>query len=230
MALLEIKNLTKRYGDKWALKNVDLTAERGKIIGLLGPNGSGKTTLLKCVAGLLTTDGGEITVDGEKVGYKTKKKVSFLPERTYVDAQNTVESLFTLFKDFYDDFDEARAYKMLSELGVLPSAKLKSLSKGTKEKVQLIAVTSRDAELFLFDEPIGGVDPVAREYILGAIRSRFGGEATVIISTHLIRDVEDILDEYVFINDGEIFYSGKTADGYGNAGSLDGLFREKFRW
>ena len=230
MAFLEVKDLTKKFGGKTALNGVSFTAERGKIIGLLGPNGSGKTTLLKSIAGLLTVDSGSITLNGEKIGLETKKRVSFLPERTYVDAQNTVESLFSLFKDFYDDFDEERAYRTLSELGIAPSARLKTLSKGMKEKVQLIAVTSRDAELFLFDEPIGGVDPVSREYVLGALKSRFGGDSTLIISTHLIRDIEDILDEYIFINDGEIFYTGKTSDGYGAAGSLDGLFREKFRW
>ena len=230
MPLLEIKGLTKKYGAKTALDNIDFTAESGRIIGLLGPNGSGKTTLLKCIAGILTTDGGSISVDGNPIGVETKKIVSFLPERTYVDYQSTVSDLFSLFSYYYEDFDEKAAYKSLNDLNILPNAKMKTLSKGTKEKVQLIAVTSRRAKLFLFDEPIGGVDPVAREYILGAVKDKFREGSTVIISTHLIRDVEEILDDYAFIDDGKIVARGKTSDGYGEAGSLDGLFREKFRW
>ena len=194
MALLEINNLTKKYGKFVALDGVNLSLGEGKIVGLLGPNGSGKTTLMKCVAGLLTPDGGSITVDGKPIGAETKKIVSFLPERTYLRPTQTVASVLEYFSLFYEDFDVSAAEKMLNVLGVNKNAELKTLSKGTKEKVQLIAVMARRARLYLLDEPIGGVDPAAREFIIETILWRFKRGATIVVSTHLIRDVEEILD------------------------------------
>lgn len=228
MGVIEIKNLTKKYGKFTALDNVSINVNGGKIIGLLGPNGSGKTTLFKCLSGLLTYDG-EIRIGGKEVGVETKKLVSFLPERTYLDLSMKVEEVFSFFAEFYDDFDMERAYNLLSILGVSKDAKMKTLSKGTKEKVQLIAVMARRALVYLLDEPIGGVDPAAREFIIKTILTRVNEGATIIISTHLIRDVEEILDDYVFINGSKLISYGNVKDVHDQGKTVDEIFREVFR-
>ena len=230
MALLEINNLTKKYGKFVALDGVNLSLGEGKIVGLLGPNGSGKTTLMKCVAGLLTPDGGSITVDGKPIGAETKKIVSFLPERTYLRPTQTVASVLEYFSLFYKDFDVSAAEKMLNVLGVNKKAELKTLSKGTKEKVQLIAVMARRARLYLLDEPIGGVDPAAREFIIETILSRFKSGATIVVSTHLIRDVEEILDEYVFVRGCRLGEPGSAKEVHESGRTIDEIFREEFRY
>lgn len=230
MALLEINNLTKKYGKFVALDGVNLSLGEGKIVGLLGPNGSGKTTLMKCVAGLLTPDGGSITVDGKPIGAETKKIVSFLPERTYLRPTQTVASVLEYFSLFYEDFDVSAAEKMLNVLGVNRKAELKTLSKGTKEKVQLITVMARRARLYLLDEPIGGVDPAAREFIIETILSRFKSGATIVVSTHLIRDVEEILDEYVFVRGCRLGEPGSAKEAHESGRTIDEIFREEFRY
>lgn len=230
MALLEINNLTKKYGKFVALDGVNLSLGEGKIVGLLGPNGSGKTTLMKCVAGLLTPDGGSITVDGKPIGAETKKIVSFLPERTYLRPTQTVASVLEYFSLFYEDFDVSAAEKMLNVLGVNKNAELKTLSKGTKEKVQLIAVMARRARLYLLDEPIGSVDPAAREFIIETILSRFKSGATIVVSTHLIRDVEEILDEYVFVRGCRLGEPGSAKEVHESGRTIDEIFREEFRY
>ena len=230
MALLEINNLTKKYGKFVALDGVNLSLGEGKIVGLLGPNGSGKTTLMKCVAGLLTPDGGSITVDGKPIGAETKKIVSFLPERTYLRPTQTVASVLEYFSLFYEDFDVSAAEKKLNVLGVNKKAELKTLSKGTKEKVQLIAVMARRARLYLLDEPIGGVDPAAREFIIETILSRFKSGATIVVSTHLIRDVEEILDEYVFVRGCRLGEPGSAKEVHESGRTIDEIFREEFRY
>lgn len=230
MALLEVNNLTKRYGKFVALDGVNLSLGEGKIVGLLGPNGSGKTTLMKCVAGLLTPDGGSIIVDGKPIGAETKKIVSFLPERTYLRPTQTVASVLEYFSLFYEDFDVSAAEKMLNVLGVNKKAELKTLSKGTKEKVQLIAVMARRARLYLLDEPIGGVDPAAREFIIETILSRFKSGATIVVSTHLIRDVEEILDEYVFVRGCRLGEPGSAKEVHESGRTIDEIFREEFRY
>jgi ABC-2 type transport system ATP-binding protein len=230
-SLIEIKGLTKRYGSLVALDAIDLSVSGGKIIGLLGPNGSGKTTLIKILAGLLTKTSGEALVDGKEIGIKTKAVVSYLPERPYFSSWMTVEGCLKFFKDFYKDFDIEIARKMLKDLDIDEKKKLSTLSKGTKEKVQLILVMSRRAKLYLLDEPIAGVDPAARDYILETIISTYKKEATVIISTHLISDIESIIDEYIFIKYGNIVeHSSIKEFKEKNEGTLDARFREVFKY
>ena len=222
--------LTKRYGAVEALSDVSVELPAGKIIGLLGPNGSGKTTLIKILAGLLTPTAGEVRICGEEPGVSTKAMVSYLPERMYFDPGMKVKECIDLFRDFYADFDEGRAMGMLSVLGVPLDRKLKTLSKGTKEKVQLVLVMSRRARLYLLDEPIGGVDPAARDFILSTIVAAHDPGATVLISTHLIRDVEPVLDGFVFLGGGRCVMSGEAEAVRRESGkSLDELFREVFR-
>ena len=225
---LEVKNLNKKYGNFLALDNVNITINGGKIIGLLGPNGSGKSTFFKCVSGLLTYEG-QILVHGRPVGAESKKIVAFLPERTYLDLNMRVCEVFDFFFDFYDDFDVNRAYELLATLGVDRNARMKTLSKGTKEKVQLIAVMARKAQVYLLDEPIGGVDPAAREFIIHTILTRVNEGATIIISTHLIRDIEDILDEYIFINGSKFISYGSVKDVHDQGKTVDEVFRDVFR-
>lgn len=229
-ALLECKSLSKKFSNITALNNVNLTVERGRIIGLLGPNGSGKTTLIKLINGLLVPTEGSLLIDGKQPGPETKKIVSYLPERTYLPDWMKVSDTIAFFKDFYEDFDEKKAYDMLSRLKLDPGSRLKSLSKGTKEKVQLILVMSRQADLYCLDEPIGGVDPAARDYILNTIISNYNDNATVIISTHLIADIERVLDEVIFIKNGSVTLHASVDDIRTKEGkSIDTLFREVFR-
>ena len=229
-AVLRSQGLTKRYGSKLALDNLDLTLPEGKIIGLLGPNGSGKTTFIKLAAGLLSPTAGSVTVCGKKIGPETKAVVSYLPDKTYLNRQQRICEILDFFQDFYADFDRTRAEEMLSVLHIDPNAKLKTLSKGNQEKVQLVLVMSRRAKLYLLDEPIGGVDPAARDYILNTIISNYDPSATVLISTHLIADVERVLDEFLFLYEGRVIRQGTADQVREETGkSLDELFREVFK-
>ena len=228
--ILQCRNLTKVFPGKVALSGVNLSLERGRIVGLLGPNGSGKSTLIKLCNGLLTPTNGEILIDGNAPGIETKRVVSYLPERTYLNDWMTVRNLVDFFDEFYTDFSKGKAYDMLQRLEIKSDTKLKTMSKGTKEKVQLILVMSREASLYLLDEPIGGVDPAARDYILNTIISNYSENATVLISTHLISDVEKVLDDIVFINQGSIaLVSSVDEIREKNNKSVDELFREVFR-
>ena len=230
MSLVECKHVTKKYGVKVALDDVNLTIEKGKIIGLLGPNGSGKTTLIKLLNDLLVPNSGEILIQGNHPGVETKKIISYLPERTYLNFNMKIKEVIQYFKDFYEDFREDVAYELLKKLDINPDDKLKTLSKGMKEKVQLILVMSRKAQLYILDEPIGGVDPAARDYILDTILKNFNEDAAIIISTHLISDIEKILDEVIFIKNGKIVLhesSDQLRDESGK--SIDGYFREEFK-
>ncbi|HJB35514.1 MAG TPA: ABC transporter ATP-binding protein [Candidatus Blautia merdipullorum] len=228
--ILECKGLTKRYGGKTALDQITFSLMPGKIIGLLGPNGSGKTTLIKLLNGLLVPTEGQIFIDGLRPGTETKKFVSYLPERTYLNSWMKVCDIIDFFQDFYEDFDKARAYDMLKRLNINPSDRLRTMSKGTKEKVQLILVMSRRARLYCLDEPIAGVDPAARDYILSTIIQNYDENATIIISTHLISDVENILDDVVFIQNGHIRMVDSVENIRFNQGkSVDALFREVFK-
>ena len=228
--ILEARDLTISYGPKTALNGLNLTLEKGKIIGLLGPNGSGKSTFIKLCNGILQPTKGEILIGGHEVGVETKKIVSYLPERTYLDDNMSPVQMINFFSDFYEDFDADKAFDMLSSLKVNPKDKMKTMSKGTKEKVQLILVMSRQAKLYMLDEPIGGVDPAARDYILRTIISNYNPEASVIISTHLITDIEQVLDEVIFIQNGDLKLH-KTVDEIRSieGKSVDALFREVFR-
>lgn len=228
--ILECKGLTRKFNHFFALSNVDLTLERGKIIGLLGPNGSGKTTLIKLINGLLLPTDGQITVNGSVPGVETKKIVSYLPERGCLDERRRISELISYYSDFYSDFDVSRAHTMLKDLDIDPSLRLKTLSKGTKEKVQLILVMSRDAQLYVLDEPIGGVDPAARDYILRTILTNYKEDASVLISTHLIADVENVLDRVLFLQNGQITLNTSVDEiRSGHKKSVDALFREVFR-
>lgn len=228
--LLECTALTKRYGPKNALGGINLTVHRGRIIGLLGPNGSGKTTLIKLVGGLLTPTSGTVRINGFVPGTETKAHVSYLPERTYLASWMKVRDIINFFSDFYKDFNMGKACEMLQRLGIGLDDRLKNMSKGTKEKVQLILVMSRDADLYLLDEPIGGVDPAARDYILNTIITNYSENSTVIISTHLISDIERVLDDVIFINQGAIMLTQSVDEIRETQGkSVDNLFREVFR-
>ncbi len=228
--ILECRNLTKVYAQKAALDNLTMTVPGGRIIGLLGPNGSGKTTLIKLIAGLLVPTNGEILIDGHKPGAESKAVVSYLPERPYFQSSMKVSEMLTYFENFYADFDRERAEYMLRDLGIDTGAKMRTLSKGMKEKVQLVLVMSRRAKLYLLDEPIAGVDPAARDYIMRTILTNYGEDSTIIISTHLITDIEKILDEFVFIQNGRIVRGGNVEDVRALEGkSIDELFREVFR-
>jgi len=230
--ILECHNLTKcyDYSGKIGLKQVDLILGRGKIFGLLGPNGSGKTTLIKLIVGLLTPQSGELYVAGYRVGPLSKRVVSYLPELTYLNMNQKVKQLLDYFEDFYVDFNRERAEYMLDRLGISPEDRLKTMSKGTKEKVQLILVMSRDAELYVLDEPIGGVDPAARDYILETILANRNPNSSVILSTHLIHDIESVLDEVVMIKNGEIKLVATVEEIKARHGcTVDELFREVFK-
>ena len=230
MAILECKQLTKSYGKIQALSNVSLTIEPGKIVGLLGPNGSGKTTLIKMANGLITWDSGELLIGGMAPGRETKAMVSYLPERTYLADWMSVRQLLDFFCDFYADFRRQRAEEMLHHLNIDETMRIRQMSKGTREKVQLILVMSREAKLYLLDEPIGGVDPATRDYILHTIIGNYNPEASVVISTHLIADVEQILDQVIFISQGQIVLERSVDEIREQQGkSVDQLFREVFK-
>ena len=228
-ALAVMQGLTKVYGNTLAVNNLNLTIPRGKIIGLLGPNGSGKTTLIKMINGLLTPTAGSILINGMAPGPETKARIAYLPERTYLQSGMKVCDLVDFFEDFYADFDKNRAFSMLSALNIQPTAQLKTLSKGTKEKVQLILVMSRHADLFILDEPIAGVDPAARDYILNTIITNYNENASILLSTHLISDIENILDEVIFIRNGQVITHmpvDRIREEYGQ--SVDAYFRRVF--
>ena len=228
--VLTATGLTKRYHGNPALDNLTLELPKGRIIGLLGPNGSGKTTFIKLAAGLLTPNSGSIAIDDKVVGPETKALVSYLPDRPYFSKNMRVGQQLDFFQDFYADFDRNRAEEMLTALGISQNRRFKSLSKGNQEKVQLVLVMSRRAKLYLLDEPIGGVDPAARDYILNTIITNYDPEASVLISTHLIADVERVLDEFIFLHNGKIVRSGNADEVREETGkSLDQLFREVFQ-
>lgn len=229
-SILECRNLVKQYGYRPALKGINLQIERGRIVGLLGPNGSGKSTLIKLANGLITPTAGEILIDGKAPGEESKKIVSYLPDKNYLNEWMTVQQLIDFFTDFYEDFSSTTAIEMLQRLNISLKDRLKNLSKGTKEKVQLILVMSRKAQLYLLDEPIGGVDPAARDYILHTIISNYNENASVVISTHLISDVESILDDVIFISQGEIVLISSVDEIREQRDqSVDALFREVFK-
>lgn len=228
--IFECRNLGKSFGEKNALCGVNLTVNRGRIVGLLGPNGSGKSTLIKIANGLLTPTQGDVLIAGMQPGVQTKRIVSYLPERTYLSDWMRVSDIIAFFGDFYDNFNKEKAHDMLGNLGIRAQDRLKTMSKGTREKVQLILVMSREAELYLLDEPIGGVDPAAREYILNTILTNYSENSTLVLSTHLIADIEQILDDVVFLSNGTVGLTGSVdeiRDRHGK--SLDALFREVYR-
>lgn len=228
--LLECKDITKKFGAKTAIDHISFSIESGHIIGLLGPNGSGKTTLIKMMNGLLTPTSGSLFMCENSIGVESKKRISYLPDHTYLNMNQRVNDVIRLFADFYEDFDTLRAYDMLAKLQINPEDRLKSMSKGTKEKVQLILVMSRRADLYILDEPIAGVDPAARDYILDVILSNYDPNASILISTHLIADIENILDEVIFIQNGQIRLTSSVDDIRAKEGkSVDTLFREVFR-
>lgn len=229
-SVLECKNLTKKYITKTALKGIDLSVPKGAIVGLLGPNGSGKTTLLKLAAGLLKPSSGEISVCGLKPGAESKLLAAYQPDRVYLNDWMTVNDLVQMMADFYPNFNKAKAFEMLKNLKIEAGDKLKSLSKGTKEKVQLILTMSREVPLYMLDEPIGGVDPAARDYILNTIISNYSENSTVIISTHLISDIESVLNYVLFLKEGNVIRQGDVDSIREEKGmSIDQLFREEFR-
>ena len=228
--IVECKDLKKSYKNNVALNSINLSINKNKIIGLLGPNGSGKTTFIKLAVGLLKPTSGEILIDGLPIGVETKKIISYLPDRDYLDKNQSIDSLIQLFLDFYPDFDENVAREMLKDLKIDTDAKFKALSKGNREKVQLILAMSRKAKLFLLDEPIAGVDPVTRDYILNTIVRNYSKDATLIITTHLINDVEKILDEVIFVNNGDILlYDSIENIRKEHNVSIDEYFREVFK-
>lgn len=230
MELVKCVDLCKNYGNKEVLKNVNLTIPRGKIIGLLGKNGTGKTTLIKLINDLLTASSGQVLINGQRVGVASKSVISYLPERTYLDKAMTIEKVIKYFEGFYDNFDSEKARKLLEDLGLSTDLKITKMSKGMQEKLQLVLVMSRKAELYILDEPLGGVDPATRDYILDTILTNFAEGASVIISTHLISDIERILDEVIFINDGEIVLQSATDElRVKENGSVDEIFRRMFK-
>ena len=229
--ILKCTGLTKKYGNTLALNNIDLTLESGKIIGLLGPNGSGKTTLIKLINGLLTPTEGSLLVGGSSIGVETKKIVSYLPDNNFLPLWMTAEQIIGLFSDFYEDFRPELAFQLLERLGIQRDARLKTLSKGNKEKVCLILVMCRNALLYVLDEPIAAVDPATRDYVISTIINNYNPSASVLISTHIISDIEPVLDEVIFINKGELVLHKSVKEIREEKGtSVDALFREVFRW
>ncbi len=230
MELLECINLCKSYSDKQILKDINLKVPRGKIIGLLGKNGTGKTTLIKLINDLLTPTSGEILINGKKPGVDSKNIISYLPERTYIDREMKVKDAIQYFDEFYNNFDKQKAIKLLKDLDLDINTKISKMSKGMQEKLQLILVMSRDAELYILDEPLGGVDPATRDYILDTILSNFSEGASVIISTHLIADIERILDEVIFIDKGQIVLTSSSDELRNKENlSIDEIFRRYFK-
>lgn len=230
MSLVELKNVTKTFGRITALNDVNIKFEKGKIYGLLGPNGSGKSTMIKVINDLLQPTSGEVFVEGKTPGIESKKVISYLPERTYLNMDMKVNEILAYFEDFYEDFDKEKALELLKRLNIEPNNKLKTMSKGTKEKVQLILVMSRKADLYILDEPIGGVDPASRDYILETILNNFNEGSSIIICTHLIADIEKILDDVIFINKGKIVLNSSAEDiREKKKTTIDLLFREEFK-
>lgn len=230
MELLECINLEKSYGNKKILKNINLKIPRGKIIGLLGKNGTGKSTLIKLINDLLTPTSGKILVNGQKIGIESKKIISYLPERTYLDKSMRIKEIITYFEDFYDNFDAEKARKLLKDLNLDEDLKLSKMSKGMQEKLQLVLVMSRKAKLYILDEPLGGVDPATRDYILDVILNNFDDNASLIISTHLISDIERILDEVIFIDKGKIILTSSSDElREKENSSIDEIFRRMFK-
>ncbi len=228
--LLECRNLSKKYGNFCALSDLNLSLKHGEIIGLLGPNGSGKTTLIKLINGLLSPSSGEVLNNNQAPGIESKRIIAYLPERSYLNNWMKINDVISYFDDFYDNFSKERAYTMLNKLHLNPSRRLRTLSKGDKEKVQLILVMSRDADLYILDEPIGGVDPAARDYILNTIITNYNENATILMSTHLISDIENILDRAIFIKNGGIVLNSSVDEIRTEHGqSVNALFREVFR-
>ncbi|MBR6033775.1 MAG: ABC transporter ATP-binding protein [Clostridia bacterium] len=230
MELLEVKNLNKSFDNKEILKDINFSISGGKIVGLLGKNGAGKTTLIKLINDLLTPTSGEILVNGNKIGVESKRVISYLPEKTYLNKQMKVSEVINYFKDFYENFDSDKAQKLLKDLDLDINQHLSKMSKGMQEKVQLVLVMSRNADLYILDEPLGGVDPATRDYILDTILSNFNENASVLISTHLISDIERILDEVIFIDKGKIVLQS-DADKLRNKekSSIDEIFRRMFK-
>jgi len=230
MARIEINNLTKKFGDLAALDDVTVSLEQGQIVGLLGPNGSGKTTLIKILNGLLQPTSGSVTINGKAPGVETKKVVAYLPDRNALPDYMTASQLMDIYEDFFEDFDRLKAEAMVDDLGINRKQTMKKMSKGTKEKLQLCLVMARKAEVYLLDEPIGGVDPATRDYILRTIISNYNENAVVLISTHLISDVESVLDDVVFIRDGKVVLHRAADEIREEKGeSIDKLFREVFK-
>ena len=230
MALLEVSHITKSYGNNRVLDDVTFSIPKGKIVGLLGPNGSGKTTLIKLINDLLKEDSGTIKVEGLDLGVETKKLISYLPDKNYLNNNMTVLELLNYFKDFYEDFRIDKAKELIGKLDLDLNQKLKTMSKGTKEKVQLILVMSRKAKLYILDEPIGGIDPAARDYIINTILTNFSDDASLLISTHLISDLEKVLDEVIFLKNGKVVRSGSTDEIRKETKlSINDLFREEFK-
>lgn len=230
MELLECINLEKDYGKKKILKDINLKIPRGKIIGLLGKNGTGKSTLIKLMNDLLTPTSGEILVNGKKIGTESKRIISYLPERTYLDKSMKIKEIITYFEDFYDNFDSEKAKKLLKDLNLDEDLKLSKMSKGMQEKLQLVLVMSRKAQLYILDEPLGGVDPATRDYILDVILNNFDDNASLIISTHLISDIERILDEVIFIDKGKIILTSPSDElREKENSSIDEIFRRMFK-
>ena len=230
MALLEVSHVSKSYGANRVLDDVTFSIPKGKIVGLLGPNGSGKTTLIKLINDLLKEDSGSIKVEGLDLGVETKKLISYLPDKNYLNNNMTVLELLNYFKDFYEDFRIDKAKELIGKLGLDLNQKLKTMSKGTKEKVQLILVMSRKAKLYILDEPIGGIDPAARDYIINTILTNFSNDASLLISTHLISDLEKVLDEVIFSKNGKVVRSGSTDEIRKETKmSINDLFREEFK-
>lgn len=230
LPVLQITNLHKSYGSHSVLEGVSFCIPRGKIVGLLGPNGCGKSTIMKLIAGLIPLSKGEILIDGMAPGQKTKSLISYLPERSYLNDWMRISDLLSFFHDFYSDFDLERAKQMLADLNIALNDRLKTMSKGTKEKVQLVLVMARRAKLYLLDEPIAGVDPAAREFIMNTILTNYDEKASVLISTHLISDVEPVLDEAIFLREGQVvLHDNADALREREGKSLDALFRDVFR-
>lgn len=230
MALLEVSHVTKSYGNNRVLDDVTFKISKGKIVGLLGPNGSGKTTLIKLINDLLKEDSGSIKVEGLDLGVETKKLISYLPDKNYLNNNMTVIELLNYFKDFYEDFRIDKAKELIGKLNLDLNQKLKTMSKGTKEKVQLILVMSRKAKLYILDEPIGGIDPAARDYIINTILTNFSDDASLLISTHLISDLEKVLDEVIFLKNGKVVRCGSTDEIRKETKlSINDLFREEFK-
>lgn len=229
--LLRCENLVKKYGNTLALDGVNITLSSGKIIGLLGPNGSGKTTFIKILNGLLTPTSGTVQIDGNQPGVQTKRIVAYLPDNIYLNSWMTIKQIVNYFADFYEDFRSDLAYEMMSRLGISPEMRLKALSKGNKEKVCLILVMSRNARMYILDEPIAGVDPAARDYVISTIINNYNPDSTVLISTHLISDIEQVLDEVIFLKNGKVVLQQTVDEIRTQHGmSVDQLFREVFRW